>query len=327
MNPKLNGPRLIAVSLLSILVIVATLLYRTRAPKSAPESTVLEAELIFEGREKTAQQRIGGRLGLLILGNKLESLQEGLKPEPGDEEWFQTLRALFITGKVDSLKPEILQFIQETSLLRLEHSPRNGSGIPDLYQAQIQRLPVPAPNSKSRRILREWALKKDALLQKKPLAFQKLLAQDLNPEPAVLEAMRNILKNTSPEPWAFVILDEVRNPTIRKSLVLIISANLKSYSKSAKPFAVKALASHIGLIPDDYKKIRSASASLIKSDSEMEIEAGIKAMSSILNFKKLDAADAEKLRAWLKAIPDNRKQPAIKAGINLLLVKVGGEAD
>jgi hypothetical protein len=215
----------------------------------------------------------------------------------------------------------------ESSLVRFQRVLNNPPPDLDLYRAQIERLPTPGVSSNSRKILRDWALKNGTPESLRALAFQKLLAQDLNPEPGVIESMVHTLQSTNPSPEALSLLSEIRNPSIRKNLAQTISLRLKTYSKSVKPIAVRTLAKHMELIPEDYKKIRSLSASLIKSETESEIEAGIKAMSSILDFKKLEAGDAEKLRTWLKSIPDSRSTPVVKAGIRNLLVKIGGETN
>ena len=327
MNSKRNGPRIIAVSLLLSLAIYGTLQRSSRKIKVETESPIVEAERIFETREKSAQQRVGGRLGILILSNRLETLVEGMKTDPGNEDWFQTLRALFISGKTAGLNPDILEFVLESSLVRFQRLLNNPPPDFDLYRAQIERLPTPGVSSNSRKILRDWALKSGTPESLRALAFQKLLAQDLNPEPAVLESMVHRLQGTNPSPEALSLLNEIRNPSIRKNLAQTISVRLKNYSKSIKPIAVRTLAKHIELIPEDYKKVRSLSARLIKSETESEIEAGIKAMSSILDFKKLEAGDAEKLRTWLKSIPDSKSTSVVKAGIKNLLVKIGGETN
>jgi hypothetical protein len=327
MNPRFNAIRLILVSALLLAAIFASLHRRSTGESESGISAIREAERIFEIREMTAHQRIGGRTGLWILGNRLDELRKGLNPPPSDRDWFETLRALFISGKSAALRPEVLEFLLETSVERAARIPPSDGSLLELACAQIERLPVPTPESPARKKLKDLSHQQDALPPLKWMAFRKLVAQDPSPEPASLEALIQILKKTAPPSEALALIEDVRNPAVRKSLARTVSTALKGYANPGKGMAVKTLAKNIAMIPEDYKRIRSISASLIKSNSSDDIETGLRAMTSILEFRKLDATEAVKLRGWLKSIPEEKSNPSIRGRVKVLLVKIGGETD
>jgi hypothetical protein len=98
-------------------------------------------------------------------------------------------------------------------------------------------------------------------------------------------------------------------------------------AKSARVEVVKALSRNIRLIPEDYKKVRSMAASLIKADSEMEIESGLRAMSTLIEYRALDPGESETLKTWLDGIREAKRTPLIRAAIQGILVKIGRKPD
>jgi hypothetical protein len=327
MNPRFNAIRLILVSLLLLAAIFASLHRRPTGESETGISAIREAERIFEIREMTALQRIGGRTGLWILGNRLDELRKGLNPPPSDRDWFETLRAFFISGKIGTLKPEVREFLLDRSVERIAHIPPADGSLLELACAQIERLPVPTPDSPARKTLKDLSRRQDSLPPIKWMAFRKLVAQDSSPDPASLEALIQILKKGQPPPEALALIEDVRNPAVRRSLAHTVSTALKGYANPGRGIAVRALAKNIAMIPEDYKRIRSISVSLIKSNSTDDIETGLRAMASVLEFKKLDAPEATKLKGWLKSIPEEKSNPSIRGRVKVLLVKIGGETD
>ena len=327
MKSRFNAPRLILVTILILAAILTTLLRRSKEPSGADFSTIREAERIFEVREMAAQQRVGGRLGLLILGNRPDELQKAAVSSYSHRDWFETIRSLFITGKFGGLSPRVQQLLLDLSLERLKEIPRADSTLLELACAQIERLPVPAPDSIAGRTLKELIRQKETAPAIHWLTFRKLLAQNPAPEAAVLDIFIQLLKRAQPPSEAMNMIEDVRNPEVRKNLARAASSAWKGYSKPGRNLAVKTLARNIALIPEDYKRVRSFSASLIKSNSPEEIESGLRAMTSILDFKKLDASESEKLRGWIRAIPEEKSNPIIQGRVKILLVKISGEAD
>ncbi|MBU6154941.1 MAG: hypothetical protein KGP28_11610 [Bdellovibrionales bacterium] len=327
MKPNRNPARLIGSSLALGIAISLTLYKSEREIKTPQDDDLREAERIFEAREKVANLRIGGPLGTLIMRNQLEPLKSGLNPGLLDDDWFQTIRALFISGKIQSLRAEVQEFLLEESLARFERSLQRPDADLILYRTQIERLPPPLPGSPSRKTLRNWALNPQTSPTMKWSAFFKLLAQDAAPDPDLIEAFSRLIQCSNPSSEALALLDEIRSPSVRKSLLGLVLKKIRTYPGATKADLAKVLSRNAGLIPDDYKKVRSLSASLIKSGSPIEVESGLKSMANLLDFKPLDPDEVRKLRAWIKEIPASAMTPPVNAGIDRILVKIGGETN
>jgi len=290
-----HGIRLAGVALVLTLLILVTLKRNEKSKPTAAEDDLRIAENIFDAREKEATLKMGGRLGLHILQNDVASLQTDETLSLSDEAWFQTLRALFIAGKANGLRPETLDQLLMQSLIRFEKN--------------------------------HWLFNPKQPLPLKRIALFKLAAQTPDPSPRVIEAFVSILRGSDPSPDFISVIEAVRSPSVRKTLLQAVLPRTKSMAKSARVEVVKALSRNIRLIPEDYKKVRSMAASLIKADSEMEIESGLRAMSTLIEYRALDPGESETLKTWLDGIREAKRTPLIRAAIQGILVKIGRKPD
>lgn len=322
-----HGIRLAGVALVLTLLILVTLKRNEKSKPTAAEDDLRIAENIFDAREKEATLKMGGRLGLHILQNDVASLKTDETLSLSDEAWFQTLRALFIAGKANGLPPETLDQLLMQSLIRFEknHSTKNAKST--FHQTEIERLPSPLPESGAQKILQGWLFNPKQPLPLKRLALFKLAAQTPDPSPRVIEAFVSILRGSDPSPDFISVIEAVRSPSVRKTLLQAVLPRTKSMAKLARVEVVKALSRNIRLIPEDYKKVRSMAASLIKADSEMEIESGLRAMSTLIEYRALDPGESDTLKTWLDGIHEAKRTPLIRAAIQGILVKIGRKPD
>jgi hypothetical protein len=197
----------------------------------------------------------------------------------------------------------------------------------DLARTQIERLPPPPKKTEAEALLMKWVDALETPSGTRLIGIRKLVVQDLNPDPKVFHSFKaSLLSSNCPPEWIAEI-PNIRSPERRSEVITHLALNFSKIDKSQQPYFIWLLAKNLSVIPDQYKKIRSLSASLIKSKDRKSIEFGLRAMISIIQYQRLNEDEAQKLKTWLNSIPEANQTPMAKESIHVLLVKIGGESN